>query len=228
MIKDVKNGVFSKYHDFIVKKSHINLRGYMDKELDPRAIKNLGGDSIYITFDLCPSDGYNEDVVNWLIENKIEATFMLSYKWWLMNKGKDLSFLKNPLFSIQGHGYEHLPCNELSEEEQRDEIDGSIEFIKREFGKEITYYRFPLGSITDYSIKYLNSKGIRYLAWTGVILDKFKPYEERDHRRNMALTELKTNIKDGDILILHANKSGYKTFDTLKIIKELTKKFTKI
>ena len=229
MIQDIKRGTFSKYHDFIMK----NPLRHLEKELDPRAIKSVGDTHLHLTFDMCPSHDLDLEIINWLIENRIPATFMLNVEWCKENKDKDLTVFKNPLFSIQAHGNHHVNILNLSEEDQRKEIDDTITYLESTFDIKVEYYRFPHGAFTDYSIKYLNSKGIEFLAWTGKVLDRFKgKLGPKEESRDRAVANILKFMKGGDVYLLHTNGLGFETLDAIKQIinraKKLKLNFTRL
>ena len=81
-------------------REYIKITGHNDKELDPKQFTRIKSSEkvLYLTFDTCPTDEVDYQIVNWLIDNKIPATIFLNIKWMLKNEGKDLSFLSNDLF----------------------------------------------------------------------------------------------------------------------------------
>jgi peptidoglycan/xylan/chitin deacetylase (PgdA/CDA1 family) len=125
MIKPIK-GTFKTFHNYI------KIIGHNDKELDPKQHTHISSEDkvLYITFDTCPTDEVDYDIVNWLIENKIQSTIFLNIKWLKMNEDKNLSFLKNNLFELGGHGYDHKRPTRQSFTEQRRDINRCVKTIE--------------------------------------------------------------------------------------------------
>lgn len=210
---NVNNSTFLKYGEFIQRKGH------MDKEMDFRLIKNLKSNSFYLTFDFCPTHQIDESIINWLIDNKIKATFFLCAEWMSNNSSKDMSFIDNPLFTIGAHGFKHIDPLEQSDEEQQKDIDLALKFWNYQ-KKKINWYRVPYGHFTDFAIQELMKRGINCASWTGPVLDKKAKYVEEDVHE-ISKKWISQYAKAGDIFVGHANGEGIKTLDTLKEIKRI-------
>jgi len=195
------------------------------KEFDPRQIKSFdsSSQSIHLTFDMCPTNVLESSIIEYLIKNKINATFFINVKWIENNSDKDLSFMKNPLFSIGGHGFNHIDPMKESNEEQINDIDKCLKFWKdREI--EIKWYRVPHGHPTENVLTYFDSIGLKCASWKGPVFDKKSKYTHYDPNE-VAEIYIKRSLKSGDILIMHANGEGDNTLDILKmLIKESTSK----
>jgi peptidoglycan/xylan/chitin deacetylase (PgdA/CDA1 family) len=203
-------GTFKTFRDYV------KIKGHNDKEIDPNQYTRIDTKekTLFLTFDTCPSNTVNLDVVDWLIENKIPATIFLNVQWYKSNKSKDLSFLKSPQFTIGGHGYNHIrPINQNLKEQTLD-IDSCIGFIKSELDIDIKWYRSPYGKPNEDTINILKKLNINYASWAGYVFDKSAP--DVQSPTESALEYLKNHTFPGDILIFHINGEGIKTLDTLK------------
>src|SRR6188508_174049 len=85
--------------------------------------------TIALTFDLCPVRnglGYDQALVDYLIEHKIPATFFMSGKWMTKHDQQVRDLLQIPFFEIGTHGdvHAHMPLH--SEDEQKKEILGPV------------------------------------------------------------------------------------------------------
>ena len=209
---DTERSIFLKFGDYIQRKGH------MDKEMDSRQIKNLKTDSIYLTFDFCPSSEIDTKVINWLIDNKIKATFFICAEWMEMNEGKDMSFIDNHLFTIGGHGFKHTDPLEQSDEEQVKDINLALRFWQLN-KKEIKWYRVPYGHPTDPALQLFHKLGIKCASWSGPVLDKKAP-NLKDNTFKEATEYIKNYLKSGDLYIAHANGEGYRTVEILEFIKK--------
>jgi len=110
---------------------------------------------IALTFDACGSEGgseYDEDLIQYLIDNKIPATLFINSRWIDANPQKFEELSKNSLFEIANHGTLHKPCSISGKEaygikgtanvsEMVDEILGSADKIKNAMGISPKYYR---------------------------------------------------------------------------------------
>lgn len=210
---NAERSTFLRFGDYIQRKGH------MDKEMDNRQVKNLGTDSIYLTFDFCPTKEIDLPVIEWLIDNKIKATFFINAEWMSLNSDKDMSFIDNPLFTIGGHGFKHIDPLEQSDEEQIKDINLALKFWKMN-KKEIKWYRVPYGHPTDAALQKFHKEGIRCASWTGPVLDKKEEKAKKD-TYDKAINYLSNFLKAGDIYVCHANGEGHRTVEILEHIKEI-------
>lgn len=198
-------------------KNYIKIKGHNSKEVDPREIKNIPSSDkiVYLTFDTCPTDKVDFDIVNFLIDNKIEATIFLNIDWYKRNKEKGLEFLKNPLFSIGGHGYNHMRPFRQSFAEQLKDIESCINFIEKEFNTEVKLYRSPYGTPNEDTFSILDSLSLKFISWAGHIMDRKAENVDYDLEKNLELYAEKY-VKTGDVLIFHINLEDENSFLFLK------------
>lgn len=200
-------------------------RGHNDKEVDPRHIKRIeGSDSIFLTFDLCPTHKVDRSVIDYLIDNKIEATFFVNVQWLLNNDNKDLSFFKNPLFSIGGHGYDHIDPLRQSDEEQCSDIISAIDELENRLQTKIKWYRVPYGHPTEATFKLFKELRIKYASWSGPVFDKKADYV-KDSSNVKAENYMNLSMRSGDIILMHANGEGQ---GTVKMLEDLSIKMKEL
>lgn len=209
MIKPIK-GTFKTFFDYV------DVKGHNDKEFDPNQITNMKTDDkiLYLTFDTCPTNSVDYDIVNWLIKNQIQSTIFLNIEWYKNNKNKDLSFLKNDLFTIGGHGFQHIRPMRQNYEEQKRDILQCVDFIKNELDIDIKFYRSPYGRPNEDTINILNELNIKFVSWSGYIFDKTQINHSKPNETSIGY--IKKYTMPGDIWIMHINKEGINTFETLK------------
>lgn len=197
---------FHKYQDFVA-----NVK-YNDK----RYVINLPTDDkvIYLTFDFCPNLGLETEMLHWLVDNNHKATLFLSHKWISMNSDKDLSILRNSNFEICAHGWNHINPLLQSDDEQIEEIEKSVSYIKDNWNENLKWYRSPHGYATETTFKTLDRLGLQFASWQGTVFDK--TVTESIDVNHMAIWQAKYHTKSGDIWIMHANGEGKNTFQLLK------------
>jgi peptidoglycan/xylan/chitin deacetylase (PgdA/CDA1 family) len=211
------DSLFLKFGDF-------QRKGHMEKELDPRQITRIeNSNSLYLTFDMCPSHKLDIDVINWLIDNKIRATFFVNVTWLKENKNEDLSFLNNKLFTIGGHGFHHVDNLKQSNLQQSIDIDICYEYLTQTLKHKIKWYRVPYGHPTETTFKQLDKFGLKCASWSGPVLDReVKSIAEKNEKEYLTFFNL--SLRPGDLLILHANGTGKETIEILKELKLIADK----
>jgi peptidoglycan/xylan/chitin deacetylase (PgdA/CDA1 family) len=203
-------GSFKTFHDYI------KITGHNDKELDPKQNIRIKTDEkvLYLTFDTCPTNEVDYQILDWLVENKIPSTIFLNIKWFKNNEDKDLSFLKSNQFEIGGHGFEHKRPTRQNFVEQRRDINRCVKFIQTELERDVKWYRAPYGKPNEDTINILENKGISYASWSGHVFDKAAP--EVENPNEISLDYMKKYTHNGDIWIFHINKEGENSFEILK------------
>jgi peptidoglycan/xylan/chitin deacetylase (PgdA/CDA1 family) len=196
-------------------------KGHNEKELDPREIKRIDTTDkvVYLTFDMCPTKELATDVIDWLISNKIQATFFVCVDWYKQNQDKDLSFLDNPLFTIGGHGFHHVDPLLQSNDEQSTDITNAVSFWLKEKNKKIEWYRVPHGHPTETTFEKFRELNIKSASWSGPVFDKVVKGLDRKPNE-LAKFYVENSIQPGDIWIMHANGEGINTFELLKQFTE--------
>ena len=176
-------------------------RGHNDKEVDPRHIKRIEG-----------------SVIDYLIDNRIEATLFVNVQWLLNNESKDLTFLQNPLFTIGGHGYDHIDPLRQSNEEQCSDILSAIDELESRLKIKIKWYRVPYGHPTEATFQLFKELGLKYASWAGPVFDKKADYV-KDSSNVKAENFMNLSMRSGDIILMHANGEGE---GTVKVLKDLS------
>lgn len=169
--------------------------------------------AVALTFDLCPvlgGSGYDQRVIDYLIEHQIPATFFMSGKWMTKHDKQVKALLQIPFFEIGTHGqvHAHLPMH--ASEEQKQEILGPVRLLRTKYGRETSMFRPPYGEFNDDTVNVVRALGLQFILWNVVSGDPDPTLsaEQIKHR----LTRL---IRNGSIIVLHANGKGKHTYDAV-------------
>lgn len=82
-------------------------------------------------------------------------------------------------FAIGNHTYSHKNLQQISEEEQYEEIISLNELIEEVIGEKPKFFRAPHGANTDYASKLVEDEGMLLMNWT-YGYDYFEPYMDKD------------------------------------------------
>src|SRR5512139_1012706 len=101
---------------------------------------------IALTFDLCPvrkGTGYDQTLVDYLIQHRIPATFFMSGKWIAKHDREVEQLLGIEYFEVGTHGevHAHLPMH--SADEQREEIHKPVRFLNEQYAHDAELFRPP-------------------------------------------------------------------------------------
>ena len=86
---------------------------------------------VALTFDLCPvqkGGGYDQALIDYLIEQKIPATFFMSGKWITKHDRQVKALLQVPFFEVGTHGevHAHMPFHSADGAGARNARTGSL------------------------------------------------------------------------------------------------------
>ena len=164
---------------------------------------------VALTFDLCPvldGSGYDQALIDYLIEHKIPATFFLSGRWIRKHDEQVKELLRIPFFEIGTHGevHAHLPMHSV--DEQRQEILGPVRLLKAKYGHHATLFRPPYGEFNDETVEAVQALGLQLILWNieSGDPDPTLSVEKIDAR-------LKRSVRKGGVIVMHANGKGKHT-----------------
>jgi peptidoglycan/xylan/chitin deacetylase (PgdA/CDA1 family) len=173
---------------------------------------------VALTFDLCPvrdGNGYDQRLIDYLIEHQIPATFFMSGKWMTKHDEQVRSLLQIPFFEFGTHGevHAHLPMH--SSDEQKQEILGPVRLLKAKYRHETSMFRPPYGEFNDDTVNVVKALGLQFILWSVVSGDPDPTLSvEQIERRLSRLT------RNGSIIVLHANGRGKYTYEAVAHLYE--------
>jgi peptidoglycan/xylan/chitin deacetylase (PgdA/CDA1 family) len=169
---------------------------------------------VALTFDLCPvrnGTGYDQELIDYLIEQKIPATFFMSGKWIAKHDQQVQSLLQVPFFEVGTHGevHAHLPLH--SAEEQKQEILGPVRLLKTKYGRHTTLFRPPYGEFNDDTVNVVRALGLQFILWNVVSGDP-----DPTLAASQIQDRLKRFVRKGSVIVMHANGKGRHTQEAVQ------------
>ena len=169
---------------------------------------------VALTFDLCPvrnGGGYDQGLIDYLIEQKIPATFFMSGKWITKHDRQVKALLQVPFFEIGTHGevHAHMPLHSAGEQEQ--EILGPVRLLKTKYHHDATLFRPPYGEFNDDTVNVVRALGLQFILWNVVSGDP-------DPSLTAIQIEgrLKRFVRKGSVIVMHANGKGQHTHEVVQ------------
>jgi len=169
---------------------------------------------VALTFDLCPvrqGTGYDQALIDYLIKQKIPATFFMSGKWMTKHHQQVRALLQVPFFEVGTHGevHAHLPLHSAAEQEQ--EILGPVRLLKTKYNHDATLFRPPYGEFNDETIDVVRALGLQFILWNVVSGDP-------DPTLTAIQIEdrLKRFVRKGSVIVMHANGRGQHTHEVVQ------------
>ena len=172
---------------------------------------------IALTFDLCPvrkGAGYDQALIDYLIEHEIPATFFMSGRWMAKHDPEVEHLLQIGFFEVGTHGevHAHLPMQTM--DEQRTEILGPVKLLSEHYAHEAVLFRPPFGEHNEMTLDVVKALGLRLIQWTIESGDP-DPSLSADH----IVARIEKRAKAGSIVVFHANGKGK---HTRQVVQRLT------
>ena len=208
-----------------------NLRGALRRVDLPAGIRRIA-----LTFDLCEQPyevtGYQGDIVDFLRDKDIAATFFAGGKWLLTHQDRAAQLMSDARFEIANHAWEHRNLRLLEGRRLAAEIDGP----QRAYAKirarlaqrvcaapppaanprlganspDLALFRFPFGACNKTALDAVNDRGLIAVQWDISAADPW-----RGQTADAMVKQVVARTRPGSILIFHANGRGWKTADAL-------------
>jgi len=143
---------------------------------------------------------WNADDIDKILEildrRNVKVTFFMVGDW--VDKYKDeVKKIEAAGHEIANHSDTHAHVNNLSYEQNVQEIQKCTEKIKSITGKEAKLYRCPYGEYNDTVIKAATDNGYKVIQWSIDTLD----YEGLDEAQ--MIERINKNLKNGSIILMH-------------------------
>jgi peptidoglycan-N-acetylglucosamine deacetylase len=164
---------------------------------------------IALTFDLCPvrnGAGYDQALIDYLIEQKVPATFFMSGKWIAKHDRQVKALLDIPFFEVGSHGevHAHMPLHSAAEQEQ--EILGPGRRLKTKYNHDAMLFRPPYGEFNDDTVAVVRALGLQFILWNVVSGDP-----DPTLTATQIEDRLKRFVRKGSVIVMHANGKGQHT-----------------
>lgn len=178
---------------------------------------------IALTFDACGGDygsGYDQELISFLINEKIPATLFINERWIYENEDTFLELSSYPLFQIENHGTNHSPLSvnggkawgiQATESpfEVYQEIMKNHQTVKDLIGREMTLFRSGTAYYDEVSVQIANELGYDVVNFD-ILGDAGATYSS-EQVKNALL-----NAKNGSIVLLHMNQPHSGTAEGVK------------
>jgi len=199
---------------------------------------------IALTFDLCEraneTAGYDAEIVNYLRQNRVRATFYAGGKWMQSHPEKTLQLMADPLFEIGNHAWSHGDLRVLSNKKIEAQImwtQAQYELLREELverpcalaagAEEMEKipelprtFRFPYGACRPKSFRFLAEQGLPAIQWS-IVTGDASPGQTAKQIARVILEQ----ARPGAIIVCHANGRGHGTAESLPLfIPELRKR----
>jgi len=171
---------------------------------------------VALSFDDGPNTTTTTQVLDVLEENGVRASFFVQGNHIDKKTAKVMQRAVSLGCDIENHSFSHPHMSSLNEEQILDEISRTDALIEKYTGSKPAFFRPPYIDHND-----LMHKAVEHTFICGVACYDWKKEVSVEQR----IETLLSNVKDGDIILLHDTEGNDKTPETLRtIIPELKKR----
>ncbi len=169
---------------------------------------------IYLTFDAGYENGYTEEILDILKEEKVPATFFLVGDY-IQSNPQIVKRMEKEGHIVGNHTMTHPDMAIITDKEDFEEELKKLEALYEETtGKKMKkFYRPPQGKYSEQNLKLAKEMGYTTVFWSLAYVDW---YVDNQPTREDALNTLNSRIHDGAIVLLHSTSKT-----NCKILKEL-------
>ena len=155
---------------------------------------------IQLTFDQGYENGYTAKILDTLKEKKVKAVFFLVQDY----AEKNPELVKRMIdegHTIGNHSVSHLSMPSLDYQQCRDEIMGFHDYMKENYGYEMSLFRPPMGEFSEYSLAVAKKCGYKTVVWSFAYADWDT---EAQPDPGTALERIVSAAHEGEICLLHS------------------------
>ena len=156
--------------------------------------------NIYLTFDEGYENGYTDDILDTLQEKGVQAVFFVTMPY-VQSEPELVQRMIDEGHIVGNHSVNHPSFPEISFEECQQEIMELHDYVKENFGYEMSLFRFPMGEFSEADLKVVQDLGYRSVFWSFAYRDWLVD-EQPDPQEAIATIEDKCH--PGAIYLLHA------------------------
>lgn len=172
--------------------------------------------TLYLTFDEGYENGYTSKILDILKENDVKAAFFVTGPY-IKKEYELVKRMTDEGHIVGNHTVNHPSMPEISEEKMKKEVE---ELSKSYFdltGKEMKFFRPPMGEFSQKSLKVTSEMGYTNVFWSFA----YKDWETNNQKgTGYAYNQIMEGVHDGAILLLHAvSRDNAEILD--KVIKDL-------
>lgn len=155
---------------------------------------------IYLTFDEGYENGYTDDILDVLKEKQTPAVFFVTQPY-VEAEPELVQRMIDEGHIVGNHSVNHLSMPTISMEDCRAEVMGLHEYVKENFGYEMSLFRFPMGEFSEADLSLLQQLGYRSVFWSFAYRDWLVD-EQPDPQQ--AIETIESKCHPGAIYLLHA------------------------
>lgn len=156
--------------------------------------------TLYLTFDEGYENGYTAEILDTLKEKGVKAAFFVTYDY-CKSSPELVERMIAEGHAVGNHSYTHPSFPKCSDEQIENEITVLHDYVKDNFGYEMTLFRFPMGEFSERTLRRVSELGYTSVFWSFA-------YQDWDMDKQPSSAEafdtVTDSTHDGGVYLLHA------------------------
>lgn len=157
-------------------------------------------DTVYLTFDEGYENGYTADILDTLKAQGVKAVFFVTYDY-CKSSPELVERMIADGHTVGNHSYSHPSFPKCSESEVIEEVTLLHDYVKENFGYEMTLFRFPMGEYSEKTLCALQKLGYTSVFWSFAYQDWNADSQPSSQEAYNTVTSA---LHSGGIYLLHA------------------------
>jgi peptidoglycan/xylan/chitin deacetylase (PgdA/CDA1 family) len=178
----------------------------------PRTVKNIA-----LTFDMGGRLDPAVDIVQWLIDHGVHATFFPTGKSGTLTvqglQAMQLAATRPDLFDFGNHSWDHPDFRDLTKAEMADQLTRTETAFLPIFGTTKPWFRPPFGGWNDTVRAGVGAAGWKYMMMWDVDMIDWRPEADGGPTAADMKAKLLANARGGSIVLMHLG--GFNTLEAL-------------
>lgn len=156
--------------------------------------------TVYLTFDEGYENGYTASILDTLKAQGVKAVFFVTYDY-CKSSPELVERMIAEGHTVGNHSYSHPSFPKCSESEVTEEVTLLHDYVKENFGYEMTLFRFPMGEYSEKTLAALQKLGYTSVFWSFAYQDWNADSQPSSQE---AFNTITSALHSGGIYLLHA------------------------
>lgn len=156
--------------------------------------------TVYLTFDEGYENGYTAAILDTLKAQGVKAVFFVTYDY-CKSSPELVERMIAEGHTVGNHSYSHPSFPKCSESEVVEEVTLLHDYVKENFGYEMTLFRFPMGEYSERTLAALQKLGYTSVFWSFAYQDWNADNQPSSREAYDTVTSA---LHSGGIYLLHA------------------------
>lgn len=156
--------------------------------------------TVYLTFDEGYENGYTAAILDTLKAKGVKAVFFVTYDY-CKSSPELVERMIAEGHTVGNHSYSHPSFPKCSESEVVEEVTLLHDYVKENFGYEMTLFRFPMGEYSERTLAALQKLGYTSVFWSFAYQDWNADNQPSSREAYDTVTSA---LHSGGIYLLHA------------------------